>query len=249
MQLADQGRGGGLLGAAMLSMLLETLGAAGTVVVLASWLLAGVMLFAGWSVAEVVGYGDRILRRVRRLPQARTSDGRVPEATFTPMPAVRPARPVGPGSSGVGAVPAPAGTTPIEAAVETEPAPPAHEWLLPEIAEILEPGVEGKADEEFSRQRARMIEETLAAFGAPAHVVEVNRGPTITQFGVEPGFVDARGGKRPTVKVSKIAALADDLALALAAPSIRIEAPVPGKGFVGIEVPNAEIVAGRRCAT
>ncbi len=68
MQLADQGRGGGLLGATMLSMLIETLGVAGTVVVLAAWLLAGVMLFAGWSVAEVVGYGDRILRRVRRMP-------------------------------------------------------------------------------------------------------------------------------------------------------------------------------------
>jgi S-DNA-T family DNA segregation ATPase FtsK/SpoIIIE len=84
-------------------------------------------------------------------------------------------------------------------------------------------------------------EETLLAFGAPAHVVEINRGPTITQFGVEPDFLDGRGGRRTKVKVSKISALADDLALALAAPSIRVEAPVPGKGYVGIEVPNPEI--------
>jgi S-DNA-T family DNA segregation ATPase FtsK/SpoIIIE len=95
-------------------------------------------------------------------------------------------------------------------------------------------------DEELDRQRARLIVETLAAFGAPVKVVEIHRGPTITQFGVEPEFMETRPGKRTKVKVSKIAALADDLALALAAPSIRIEAPVPGKGFVGIEVPNVE---------
>ena len=246
MQLADQGRGGGLLGAAMLSGLLEALGLAGTVVVVAAWLLAGVMLVAGWSVADVVGYGDRIVRRVRRMPEGRAPDGRALEAAFAPSPAVTPARPAGPvpaggAGLGAGAPRASTGAVAAEAPVEAEPATPAHEWLLPDIAEILEPGAEGKADEEFGRERARLIEETLAAFGAPARVVEINRGPTITQFGVEPDFVDVRGGKRVKVKVGKIAALADDLALALAAQSIRVEAPVPGKGFVGIEVPNAQI--------
>ena len=87
---------------------------------------------------------------------------------------------------------------------------------------------------------AKVIEETLASFGAPVNVVEINRGPTITQFGVEPDFVETRAG-RTRVRVGKIAALADDLALALSAKRIRVEAPVPGKGFVGIEVPNDEI--------
>ncbi len=104
---------------------------------------------------------------------------------------------------------------------------------------MLEPGSEGGADDQYDRERVRTIEDTLGAFGAPARVVEVNRGPTITQFGVEPDYVDVRG-KKTKVKVGKIASLADDLALALAAPSIRIEAPVPGKGYVGIEVPNVE---------
>ncbi|MCU0485098.1 MAG: DNA translocase FtsK, partial [Anaerolineales bacterium] len=63
------------------------------------------------------------------------------------------------------------------------------------------------------------------------------RGPTITQFGVEPELMDTRNGK-VRVRVSKIANLANDLKLALAARTIRVEAPVPGKGFVGIEVPN-----------
>ncbi|MBI3762432.1 MAG: DNA translocase FtsK 4TM domain-containing protein [Chloroflexi bacterium] len=113
-------------------------------------------------------------------------------------------------------------------------------WLLPKVEDVLEQGAEGTADDEFDRARVKVIESTLASFGAPAHVVEVNRGPVITQFGVEPDFLEARGGKRMKVKVGKIAALADDLALALAAASIRIEAPVPGKGYVGIEVPNNE---------
>ena len=70
--------------------------------------------------------------------------------------------------------------------------------------------------------------------------METNTGPVIIQFGVEPQFITMRSGKRTKVKVSKIASLADDLALALSARSIRIEAPIPGKGLVGIEVPNIE---------
>ena len=117
---------------------------------------------------------------------------------------------------------------------------PAHTWYLPQVAEILEPGGELDYDDELDRQRARLIEETLASFGAPANVVEINRGPTITQFGVEPDFIETRSG-RTRVRVGKIASLADDLALALSARTIRIQAPVPGKGYVGIEVPNEEI--------
>ena len=113
-------------------------------------------------------------------------------------------------------------------------------WTLPIVEDILSIGTELTVDDEYDRQRAQTIEETLESFGAPGRVIEINRGPTITQFGVEPDFVTTRGGKRTKVKVNKISKLADDLALALAAASIRIEAPVPGKGVVGIEVPNTE---------
>jgi len=112
-------------------------------------------------------------------------------------------------------------------------------WALPS-SDVLQVSVEKSISDEELRQRAMIIEQTLSSFGAPGRVVEVNHGPVITQFGVEPDYLDARAGKRIKVKVGKISALADDLALALAAPSIRIEAPVPGKGFVGIEVPNAQ---------
>ncbi len=110
-------------------------------------------------------------------------------------------------------------------------------WKLPPVEQILDEGGEVNYDDEIDLQRARLIEETLSSFGAPARVMEINRGPTITQFGVEPDFIESRGG-RMRVRVGKITALADDLALALSARTIRVQAPVPGKGFVGIEVPE-----------
>jgi len=113
-------------------------------------------------------------------------------------------------------------------------------WRLPEVAEVFVSGSDAMMSEDDIRFKVNIIEETLHSFGVEGRVVEVNRGPVITQFGVEPGFVH-RAGRQTKVKVSKISALADDLALALAAKSIRIEAPVPGRNIVGIEVPNGEV--------
>jgi S-DNA-T family DNA segregation ATPase FtsK/SpoIIIE len=96
-----------------------------------------------------------------------------------------------------------------------------------------------------ARYKERVIEETLASFGVPARVVEIKQGPVVTQFGVEPGYIERkdRDGriKRRKVRVSRIQALVNDLALALAAAPIRIEAPVPGQPIVGIEVPNSKV--------
>lgn len=119
-------------------------------------------------------------------------------------------------------------------------ADPAHHqsWTLPTIAEMLESGSDQEINNNTIREQVEIIEHTLVSFGAPATVVEISQGPTVTQYGVEPQFLEQRSGKRTKVKVGKIASLADDLALALAAHSVRIQAPVPGKGYVGIEVPN-----------
>jgi S-DNA-T family DNA segregation ATPase FtsK/SpoIIIE len=76
-----------------------------------------------------------------------------------------------------------------------------------------------------------LLERTLESFGVPAKVVQVCQGPVITRYEVEPP---------PGIKVSRIVSLADDIALSLAAVGVRIEAPVPGKSVVGIEVPNKE---------
>jgi S-DNA-T family DNA segregation ATPase FtsK/SpoIIIE len=120
------------------------------------------------------------------------------------------------------------------------PTPPGQGWTLASIEVILDPAEPVFAQANMDQERSQIIEDTLKAFGAPAHVVEVRRGPTVTQFGVEPDFVEARGQKM-RVRVSKIVALTDDITLALAATRIRIQAPVPGRNYIGIEVPNTQI--------
>jgi S-DNA-T family DNA segregation ATPase FtsK/SpoIIIE len=116
------------------------------------------------------------------------------------------------------------------------------EWRSPSIEDILEENIDQELSQTEIRRKVRIIEETLHSFGVPAKVVEVNQGPTITQFGLEPGYVERkrRDGRtaREKIKVSKIDSLAQDLSLALAAAPIRIEAPVPGRSIIGIEVPN-----------
>ena len=81
-------------------------------------------------------------------------------------------------------------------------------------------------------ENVKILEETLDSFGVNAKVTQVSRGPTITRYEIQPA---------PGVKVSRIVSLADDIALSLAASGVRIEAPIPGKAAVGIEVPNKEI--------
>ncbi|MDE2775380.1 MAG: DNA translocase FtsK [Chloroflexota bacterium] len=115
---------------------------------------------------------------------------------------------------------------------------PRISWQLPDHRALLNSGAEGEMDLEPLERQARVIEDTLASFGAPGRVVEINSGPVITQYGVEPAYLTAKSGKQNRVKVGAIAKLDKDLQLALGARSIRVEAPVPGKGYVGIEVPN-----------
>ncbi len=101
-------------------------------------------------------------------------------------------------------------------------------YHLPDLA-LFDPPQVQVADES---NRAHVLEDTLASFGVGAKVTHIERGPSITRYELKP----ERG-----VKISKIASLADDLALALAATSVRIEAPIPGKSAVGIEVPNSTV--------
>lgn len=111
--------------------------------------------------------------------------------------------------------------------------------------ELLDISSEAAYAQATAEQKAKTIEETLSHFGIPAKVIDKKAGPTITQFAVEPGFIERKGldGQvlRRKVAVNRILALSNDLALALAASPIRIEAPVPGRNYVGIEVPNESI--------
>jgi S-DNA-T family DNA segregation ATPase FtsK/SpoIIIE len=100
-----------------------------------------------------------------------------------------------------------------------------------------------RPDERSINQIAGLIEKTLSEFGIPAKVVGFRNGPTVTQFAVQPGFIrkgTEEDAQQMKVRVAQIAGLQKDLALALSAERLRIEAPVPGRGYVGIEVPNAK---------
>jgi S-DNA-T family DNA segregation ATPase FtsK/SpoIIIE len=114
------------------------------------------------------------------------------------------------------------------------------EYILPPLTILAAPSPPAMSDEEV-RDKSRIIENTLAQFGLPVEVSEVRVGPAVTQFGVTPGFLERGGTTGRKVRVNQISALADDLALALAAPRLRVEAPVPGRSIVGIEVPNNQI--------
>ncbi|MEX1247761.1 MAG: DNA translocase FtsK, partial [Anaerolineales bacterium] len=100
-----------------------------------------------------------------------------------------------------------------------------------------------RPDERHINQMAGLLEKTLAEFGIQARVVGFQVGPTVTQFAVEPGYVQRPGEEdnesRLKVRVAQISALQRDLALALSAQRLRIQAPVPGRSYVGVEVPNS----------
>lgn len=101
------------------------------------------------------------------------------------------------------------------------------DWTLPSI-DLLE-DKQGKASAGKPEEKAELIQQTLSSFGVNVDMEEVNIGPTVTQYTLRP----ASG-----VKLSKITELEHNLALSLAAQSLRVEAPIPGKSAVGIEVPN-----------
>jgi S-DNA-T family DNA segregation ATPase FtsK/SpoIIIE len=104
-------------------------------------------------------------------------------------------------------------------------------------------------DKNQIRSKAVTIENTLAEFGYPVKVIGYRIGPTVTQFALEPGFIEKPGPDgvivQQKVRVSQIANLSRDVALALSASRLRIETPVPGRSYVGIEVPNSDATVVR----
>lgn len=242
--------GGGYIGAFLAWLGLEAIGTLGLSVALVLLWLVVITFSAGLSPADLV----RWLMGRSVVPEAPAVDEEdmderptlttpPPPPAEAPRPSAPPARPARakagsdePIIRAAGRVNGNGGTT-FDIPVPTAGA---RAWPMPSISKILEPGSEQDFSQELIRKQARIIEETLASLGAPVKVKEINHGPVVTQFGLEPLFITSRNGKQTKVKVSRIVSLADDVALALSAPRIRTEAPVPGKGLVGLEVPNAE---------
>jgi len=269
-ELARQGVGGGFIGAFFQITLVTMLGSAGGVIVMAAWMVISLVLTFDLSLTEIYrtvrslfnGSGRRAEKGYHQphFQEARSNrksaqeghelaPGELP-TDFRPLPGVqsafvapesrKPRSPLAERASAASKAPVSADPSEVKVHHITKSGTMASAWVLPPLEQILEPATPAAQQTNLDQERARLIEDTLASFGAPCHVVDISRGPTITRFGVEPDFVETRAGKT-RVRVSKIASLADDLALALAAPRIRIQAPVPGRAYVGIEVPNTEI--------
>jgi S-DNA-T family DNA segregation ATPase FtsK/SpoIIIE len=236
LQAAANGRGGGYLGWATSYFLAVAVGRVAAFLLLLLTALAGLALLLRLKREDLHTAVDYVRAFLGRVPPS-------PVPAGTPQPAKeashlvvkqrkRPSKAVT--------------TQPLESPSKIAASPRGPRRLrrdrsLPPL-DLLDGGGEESYGEADIRFRQQLIEETLANFGVPAKVVEVRQGPTVTQFGVEPGFLPFTGPdgqpKPRKVRVGQILSLQDDLALALAASPIRIEAPVPGRSVVGIEVPN-----------
>jgi S-DNA-T family DNA segregation ATPase FtsK/SpoIIIE len=123
-------------------------------------------------------------------------------------------------------------TEAISIEFQKDPVEAARPYLLPSLSLLAKPANGKGSDMADYKAIARKLEATLESFGVRAKVLEVVRGPSVTRYEIQPDV---------GVKVSRIVSLTDDIALALAAKDIRMEAPIPGKAAIGIEVPNMEV--------
>jgi S-DNA-T family DNA segregation ATPase FtsK/SpoIIIE len=244
--------GGGLLGDAIASAMAGVVGKVATFVLFLVIGLIGAMMAFDISVQQIVALftlaglaiGQLVRQSARRqtITIRRSGNDAAPRRRL--MPAVEgeivPATKLSAGEEEEEApeeeeheapLPRIIGHTEQRAGTLSTVVPSAGAWQLPPL-DLLETSGEAEISQTEIRRQARVIEETLASFNVQARVVEVNCGPTVTQFALQPGT---------GVKVAKITALSNDLALALSASSIRIEAPVPGRPVIGIEIPNSAI--------
>ena len=253
---------GGSAGLAIDQALFPVVGLWGAWALLVALLVIGLIVTVHFSpgalLATMVGAGQAAYAERLRLqnlvtppssakakalkPEPATKDelARSAASFATPPPALEPARPweidepveaetakeaTKAGARTTDDDPAPA----LRVVAEPEDDLPEIDWKLPSIAllDTVTARRERMADE--IKRNVKILETTLATFGVECKVIGVNPGPAVTQYEIQPG---------PGVQVKRITALSNDLSLALAAAPLRIEAPIPGKSAVGIEVPN-----------
>ena len=245
---ASLARRGGAVGAGLWYALQKLAGVAGARVIvgiaallLAVWITnVSVKKVIGWTIASLAAVRWSRIRLTAPAPRAVQPDAPardvreiVPVEAFVP-PAAAPVEIEWEDVIDHDAVPEPDEPEPeeppqAEQDLDYDAAPRAKVlYRLPDLS-LFDPPPMQIADD---ASRSHVLEDTLGSFGVGAKVVHIERGPSITRYELRPD----RG-----VKISKIASLADDLALALAATSVRIEAPIPGKSAVGIEVPNKTV--------
>ena len=233
---ADSGLDGGRIGWGIASLAWMLGPVPGTMLLVVFWLLAAMSAFGLWNKVE-----HWLLRLSGELVVAEPALEPIREPDEVPIPVEDKSKPK------KKPAPLPPEFRKSLRAPETQdnrPAePPPRGDNFPPLT-ILSGEQASRPDERTINQTAGMIEKTLSEFGIPAKVIGFRIGPTVTQFAVQPGFIKKNGSEEEEarlmkVRVAQIAALQKDLALALSAQRLRIQAPVPGKPYVGIEVPNS----------
>lgn len=249
-ELARLGQGGGLIGSWFSGFLKKHFSAPGAFFILLSLMIIALLIFFNTSVDAALGRLGLLLQRLSRLlvrVGARWLSGKVRRSQPVPMADDRPEAPSE--LPLVEALPLP--VEPLARQEKGEMSPPPSPaavrdetvrqetvknetvtqiWEYPPLSLLSEAKV-AEANRGDVAKNAATIEKTLDSFGIKARVVEINLGPAVTQYALE----SAQG-----TKIAKIKNLQNDLALSLASPTgtVRIEAPIPGKSLVGVEVPN-----------
>jgi DNA segregation ATPase FtsK/SpoIIIE, S-DNA-T family len=236
---AESGMDGGRVGWGLVTLFWRFGETLGTLLMIIPWLLA---LMAGLN---IWGMFERILMKLAGETPAAETVVPPPVEVEEEMPAEEEKKDKQPRKKAVPLPPEFRKSLRVAEHQDKKPAAPRErDERLPSL-NILLADQNTRPDERTINQIAGMIEKTLAEFGIAATVIGFRVGPTVTQFAVQPGFMK-RGSANATeeeaqqmkVRVAQISSLQKDLALALSAERLRIEAPVPGKPYVGIEVPN-----------
>lgn len=261
--------GGGMVGTVLYTGTYFLVSQVGTYILATLFMLAGAMIFFGIPFAKVAhvaqavesggaamsraarhhtvsfwqALADRFLndagpRPAKKPAPAEKPAPAAPEETAPPAPA-KP-KPAAQNDFVIDTPPAPTSAAPVSEPPKDEPkdlplgdTQVAEDYELPPTSLLTAiPPTDQSAEVATINTNKNKLEETLASFGVHAAVKKASLGPAITKYEVQP----AAG-----VKVSRIVNLTDDLALALAAKDIRMEAPIPGKPYVGIEVPNQQV--------
>jgi len=237
---------GGIVGLGFSSLLIKYFGTIGSYIItsalmMLSFLLATEFLLFPFLVT-VYNKTKTLVTNTKASIKARLASIEKPKSPLPKKPAKKPELPQRPPrpviikkkpepekkKSAQEVVPVPEMAKAKEAKEKIEP----KEYTLPTL-NLLDspPPIEERRLKEDSETSSKILEETLGDFGLEVKVVKIEQGPVITRYELEPA---------PGIKISRIACLSDNIALAMKAHSVRIVAPIPGKGTVGVEVPNQE---------
>lgn len=231
------GKGGGVVGAALSFVLQKSFGSVGSRIILASLALVGLFFFTGRSPGQLLTTAGAMAKDLGRQLGKRVANllfEEVVEEKKPPQPKEKKGKVRDSKQAENSSREQPKQTaTPVQITRPPRTLADGRPYRLPPISLLAQPKPrDNQLLEKEIAEKKQVLEETLASFHIPARVIQVTVGPTITRYEIQPPA---------GVKVSRIVSLADDLALAMAAPGVRIEAPIPGKAAVGIEVPNREV--------